>query len=301
MPADETLLAEYFTFTDFAKFVEVYLSVVDLVRDPDDIRTLTYEIGRELAGQNVRYVELTLTPASSDQPRHRGRGVLRGGRGRAGVGGPRLRRRDGLVLRHPGRGRHPGGRRDARRGTALPAGWARELRARRTRDRCSPPAVPALLRPGTSRRTAQRAARRRVDRAGDRLGRRPAPRRRCASATASRPPTTRSCSTIWRRPGIVLEVCPTSNVCTRSVPSLEEHPLPSLVAAGVTVTINSDDPPMFGTTLNQEYEVAASLLGLDARGRRGARRGRGRARRSWATTGRPTFAGRSRSTSRPPP
>ena len=66
--------------------------------------------------------------------------------------------------------------------------------------------------------------------------------------------------------GIVLEVCPTSNVCTRSVPSLGEHPLPALVAAGVTVTINSDDPPMFGTTLNQEYEVAADLLGLDAVG-----------------------------------
>jgi adenosine deaminase/aminodeoxyfutalosine deaminase len=55
-------------------------------------------------------------------------------------------------------------------------------------------------------------------------------------------------------------------VCTRSVPSLAEHPLPALVAAGVPVTINSDDPPMFSTTLNQEYLVAASLLGLDHAG-----------------------------------
>ena len=38
------------------------------------------------------------------------------------------------------------------------------------------------------------------------------------------------------------------------------------VEAGVVVTINSDDPPMFGTTLNQEYEIAADLLGLDERG-----------------------------------
>jgi adenosine deaminase len=66
--------------------------------------------------------------------------------------------------------------------------------------------------------------------------------------------------------GIVLEVCPTSNVRTRSVPSLAEHPLPALVAAGVTVTINSDDPPMFSTTLNHEYAVAADLLGLDRAG-----------------------------------
>jgi adenosine deaminase/aminodeoxyfutalosine deaminase len=65
---------------------------------------------------------------------------------------------------------------------------------------------------------------------------------------------------------IPLEVCPTSNVCTRAVASLAEHPLPALVAAGVPVTINSDDPPMFSTTLNAEYAVAADLLGLDASG-----------------------------------
>src|SRR5439155_5634462 len=64
--------------------------------------------------------------------------------------------------------------------------------------------------------------------------------------------------------GIALEVCPTSNLRTRSVPSLAEHPLPALVAAGVPVTINSDDPPMFGPTLNREYAVAARLPGLDA-------------------------------------
>jgi aminodeoxyfutalosine deaminase len=66
--------------------------------------------------------------------------------------------------------------------------------------------------------------------------------------------------------GIPLEISPTSNLRTRAVPGLDEHPLPALVAAGVTVTINSDDPPMFGTTLEQEYAVAARLLGLDAAG-----------------------------------
>jgi len=55
-------------------------------------------------------------------------------------------------------------------------------------------------------------------------------------------------------------------VCTRSVPSLAEHPLPVLVAAGVTVTVNSDDPPMFSTTLTDEYVVAAELLDLDLDG-----------------------------------
>jgi adenosine deaminase/aminodeoxyfutalosine deaminase len=65
---------------------------------------------------------------------------------------------------------------------------------------------------------------------------------------------------------IPLEVCLTSNVCTRSVPSLAQHPLPALVAAGLPVTINSDDPPMFATSLNREYELAALLLGLDESG-----------------------------------
>jgi aminodeoxyfutalosine deaminase len=65
---------------------------------------------------------------------------------------------------------------------------------------------------------------------------------------------------------IPLEVSPTSNVRTRAVPSLAEHPLPALVEAGVAVSINSDDPPMFGTTLNQEYAVAAELLDLDHAG-----------------------------------
>jgi aminodeoxyfutalosine deaminase len=65
---------------------------------------------------------------------------------------------------------------------------------------------------------------------------------------------------------IPLEVCPTSNLATRAVASLEEHPIRQMYAAGAVVTVNSDDPPMFGTTLNREYEIAAELLGLDADG-----------------------------------
>jgi aminodeoxyfutalosine deaminase len=50
------------------------------------------------------------------------------------------------------------------------------------------------------------------------------------------------------------------------VERLEDHPLRQLYDAGVHVTINSDDPPMFGTDLNQEYEIAARLLDLDEAG-----------------------------------
>jgi aminodeoxyfutalosine deaminase len=59
--------------------------------------------------------------------------------------------------------------------------------------------------------------------------------------------------------GLVLDVCPTSNVRTGVVGSLGRHPLPLLRAAGVRCTINTDDPAMFGTDLGREHEVAATL------------------------------------------
>ncbi|BCY19218.1 adenosine deaminase [Leptolinea sp. HRD-7] len=52
---------------------------------------------------------------------------------------------------------------------------------------------------------------------------------------------------------IPLEVCPSSNVCLHVVPDLTSHPLPRLMDEGLFVTINSDDPPMFNTNLTEEY------------------------------------------------
>ena len=59
--------------------------------------------------------------------------------------------------------------------------------------------------------------------------------------------------------GIVLDVCPVSNVRTGAVPALEEHPLRELAAAGVRCSISTDDPAMFDTDLEREYEAAATL------------------------------------------
>jgi aminodeoxyfutalosine deaminase len=59
--------------------------------------------------------------------------------------------------------------------------------------------------------------------------------------------------------GTVLDVCPLSNLRTGVVRSLEEHPLPQLVAAGVRCSISTDDPAMFDTDLTRDYEAAASL------------------------------------------
>jgi adenosine deaminase len=57
-------------------------------------------------------------------------------------------------------------------------------------------------------------------------------------------------------------VCPTSNVVLGLYPSFADHPLPALRAAGVPVTLGSDDPPYWDASIGGEYEVAAEHFGL---------------------------------------
>ncbi|MFB9236960.1 adenosine deaminase [Plantactinospora siamensis] len=265
VPADVDKLAEYFTFTDFAHFVEVYLSVVDLIRDPEDVATLTYEVASELAGQQVRYAELTLTPYSS---------IARGMAAEAfceAVEDARAKaaREHGIELRWcfdiPGEAGVPAG--DVTLDVALrlrpdglvsfglggpeigvPRGaFAEHFAAARAAGLRSAPHAGESTGPETVWDALRHLG-------AERIGH---------GIAAARDP---GLLAELRDRDIALEVCPTSNVCTRSVPSLAEHPLPALVAAGVPVTINSDDPPMFSTTLNREYAVAAELLGLDRAG-----------------------------------
>jgi adenosine deaminase len=265
VPADPERLAEYFTFTDFAHFIDVYLSVVDLIRDAEDVWTLTYDIAGDLARQNVRYAELTLTPYSSvargippeefceavEDARRRAaedHGVqLRWCfdiPGEAGVEAgdvtldmALLMRPDGLISFGLG-GPELGVPRSL---------FADHFRAARAAGLHSVPHA------GES--TGPESIWEALDVLGaERIG------HGIAAARDER------LLARLRDEAIPLEVCPTSNVRTRAVASLAEHPLPALVAAGVPVTINSDDPPMFSTTLNNEYAVAADLLGLDESG-----------------------------------
>jgi adenosine deaminase len=62
--------------------------------------------------------------------------------------------------------------------------------------------------------------------------------------------------------GIVLECCPTSNVALGVFPTYAAHPLPALRAAGVRVTLGSDDPPYFGASVGGEYAVAGERFGF---------------------------------------
>lgn len=265
VPREEQALAEFFTFTDFAHFIEVYLSVVDLVRTADDVRLLTFEVARELAGQQVRYAELTMTPHTS---------VLRGVPIEAyteAVEDARVAAEQelGVVLRWiydiPGELGLPAA--EATLGYALKHGpqslvgfglGGPEIGVPR------PQFEPYFAR-------ARAAGLHSVPHAGETTG----------AQTIWDAVTTLGAERIGHgtsatqdpkllehlaEQGIPLEVCPTSNIATRAVDSLGDHPVRAMRDAGVVVTINSDDPPMFATTLNREYRIAAELLELDASG-----------------------------------
>lgn len=62
--------------------------------------------------------------------------------------------------------------------------------------------------------------------------------------------------------GITLEVNPWSNYLTNSVPAIEAHPLKKLYDLGLRVTINSDDPEVLETNVNEEYRIAHEVLGM---------------------------------------
>ncbi|WP_432070418.1 adenosine deaminase [Streptomyces sp. AA1529] len=265
VPTDPEALADYFTFTDFAHFIQVYLSVVDLVRDAEDVRLLTYEIARDMARQSIRYAELTVTPYSSVS-----RSIPDGAFLEAIEDARRSAERElGVVLRWtfdiPGEAGLEAAEETTRIATALaPDGLVSfglggpEIGVPRPQfkpyfDRAlatglhSVPHAGETTGPGTiwDALTSLRA---------ERIGH---------GTSAVQDP--RLLEHLAER-GIPLEVCPTSNIATRAVESLADHPVAEMVKAGVLVTINSDDPPMFGTDLNTEYGIAAKLLGLDAAG-----------------------------------
>jgi len=66
--------------------------------------------------------------------------------------------------------------------------------------------------------------------------------------------------------GIPCDVCPGSNLALHAVASAEDHPLPQMLDAGITVTIGTDDPPMFQTNLLDDYQRAWDWCGLDETG-----------------------------------
>ncbi|MCX5400085.1 adenosine deaminase [Streptomyces sp. NBC_00102] len=265
VPSDPEALADFFTFTDFGHFIDVYLSVVDLVRTPEDVRLLTYEVARDMARQNIRYAELTVTPYSSVR-----RGIPEQGFMEAIEDARKAAEAEfGTVLRWcfdiPGEAGLVSAEETARLALDLrPEGLVSfglggpEVGVDRPQ-----------FKPYFDRAIA--AGLHSVPHAGETTG----PQTVWDALTALRAERIGHGTTSVQDPALLqhlaerripLEVCPTSNIATRAVADLDAHPIKEMVAAGVLVTVSSDDPPMFGTDLNNEYAVAARLLELDERG-----------------------------------
>jgi aminodeoxyfutalosine deaminase len=276
VPSDPDALGRFFEFRDFAHFIEVYLAVVDLIRTPDDVRLLTYEVAREMAlGQQIRYAELTCTPYTSVRPDLEGKGL--------GHTGMAIEAYSEAIE-------------DARVAAARDFGirlqWIYDIPGE-----FGVPAADATLDYALNHSTDGLVA---FGLGGPEIGV-PRPQfqphfdaaRAAGLHSVPHAGETTGPQTVWdavnllgaerighgtsaaedpellahlAATGIPLEVCPSSNVATRAVATLAEHPIGAFRDAGVVVTVNSDDPPMFGTTLNREYEVAADLLGLDEQG-----------------------------------
>jgi aminodeoxyfutalosine deaminase len=265
VPSDLDELREFYVFRDFGHFIEVYLAVVDLLREPQDIRLLTYEVASDMAAQNIRYAELTLTPWTSVQTgipieafveavedarvaAERDHGIrLRWIFDIPGESGLRAAQDTlGYALEHGPHTLVGFGLGGPEVGVDRPQFADVFARARAAGLHSVPHAGET-----TGPQTVWDALR---DLGAERIG----------HGTSSVQDPDLVAYLVEQR--IPLEVCPTSNIATRAVDRLANHPIREMYDAGITVTVNSDDPPMFGTTLNTEYEIAAELLDLDESG-----------------------------------
>lgn len=264
LPArDEAGLREWFRFRDFEHFVEIFVTVSSCLRDADDFHTLALDFMAEQARQNVLYTEAHFTIST-----HAAHGAdpeavaaalgeaIRQGEERFGV---RLALIPDVV------------RNVGPEAADLTVEWALANRGR---------GVVALGLSGSEdrfpnepyRRHFEEAERRglhRVAHAGEHAG----PESVRSALEVARPErighgvrSTEDPALVDElvRRGLPLEVCPTSNVCLGVYPSLAEHTFDELRRSGVRLSVSSDDPPFFGTTLSGEYSALAATFGYGA-------------------------------------
>lgn len=265
LPETMAELEDFYRFRSFDHFVEVYYAICENLRDEEDFALIVRELGDTLAEQNVRYAEVTFTPFN-----HTRRGVaveaLFSGieRGRAEVEAA-----TGVALRFctdiPGEFGAEAGietarmvlvQRDAGRAPSVVGfglggpevgvprnQFSEAFSIAREAGLHSVPHAGETDGPGAIIQALD-------DLGAERIGHGV----RCLEDP--------SLVDRLRAEQIPLEVCPTSNVRLGVVDRVEDHPLPRLVEEGLVVTLNTDDPPMFGATLRGEYLLAGTTLGL---------------------------------------
>jgi adenosine deaminase len=256
-------LQNWYRFTDFPHFLEVYKRISTCIRTPADIELVAREFLEGQAAQNVRYSEVTYTPythytqkgipfeeqlAALDGARRWGEGTL-GVRMKLILDISReVSAEEGVVVAEWAAGGmdkgvvalglggyevgNPPERFAAAFGLAAEAGLAAVVHAGET---AGAPSIWGALETLKAVRIGHGV--------------------RCLEDPAL--------VEVLREREIPLEVCPTSNLCLGLVSRLADHPLPTLVGEGLRVTINSDDPPLFNTTLTDEYTRIAAAFGYD--------------------------------------
>ena len=256
-------LWDWYTFTDFPHFVEIYRAISACLRTPDDIELIAREFLTGQAAQNIRYSEVTYTAFTHYATKHICFADQLAALNRAHAWAEAelgvsmglvidiervVSPEDGLQIADwaigaQGQGvvalglggpevGHPPERYAAAFDRAYAAGLPRVPHAGET---AGPASIWGALRSLHA----------------DRIGH---------GVRCLEDPTLVA---ELRDRQIPLEVCVTSNVCLHVVPAMSAHMLPRLLAEGLTVTLNSDDPPMFNTTLTGEYLAAAHTFGLD--------------------------------------
>lgn len=261
VPTDPDELAAFYTFRDFAHFLDVYQSVNALVTSPADIVALVLGLAGDLAAGGVRYAEVTVTPLS-----HLGVGIdpvalaeaLTEGRARA-------RAEHGVEI---------GWVFDAAGELGVDAAWATLAWVLRHRPEGTVGFGLGGPEIGVGRAqfrapfvVARESGLRSLPHAGEITG--PA----CVWSALHDLGAERVGHGIHAitdprlldhlaEHRIALEVCPTSNVRTGAVASMAEHPLARLIQWGVPVTLATDDPGMFGCDIVGEYMLAHEVFGL---------------------------------------
>ncbi|MFC4565127.1 adenosine deaminase [Nocardiopsis mangrovi] len=253
-------IRDWYAFSDFPHFIDVYLTSVEALRDEEDFALLAADVAARLAAQNVRYAEVHVSlyghmmrgvPAAvvfagiehARVEAERTHGIrLRwipdfpgdygAGAGEETLDAVLAHRPDGVIGFGVG-------------GIEVPRAPFADLFAR---------ARAAGLRslPHAGENGGPERVREALDLLhAERIGH---------GIDAMRDP---ALVDRLRESGVPVDVSPTSNLRTRAIEAIEDHPLPRMLEAGLVVTLNTDDPPMFGTDLLNEYRTA-HRLGLGA-------------------------------------
>jgi aminodeoxyfutalosine deaminase len=268
LPADTVEgLRQWFVYRDFTHFIEIFVTATRCLRSAEDYELIVYEFGAEMARQNVRYAEVTFSPSTHvwlNRPWEMVFAGLNRGRTRAEADfGVRLRwifdivrSMDDPTTLEPKAGFVTAVAIDGKADGVVALGLGG------MEDGAPPePFAPHFER-------ALGAGLRSVPHAGEHAGpasiwgalRSLGAQRIAHGVRAIEDPALIE-YLVERR--IPLELAPTSNICLGVFPDLAAHPLRRLHEAGVLVTINSDDPPLFNTTLNDEVVLLANAFGLD--------------------------------------